>query len=134
MLNAFLQSPQKPLIGIVAVFGELPFPNSSWYYEHVIAAGLEEWLGESLGGLRVLHTRPIILTIEALELLVTALACGNSLANLVGKKARQPYGAVGDWPNFLRMELEANPSTPSSKCMAKLMDDFVARFNIRPAE
>jgi len=134
MLNGLLQSPQKPLIGIVTILGDLPFPNSSWYYERVIGAELEESLGDALGGLRVLHARPIILTIEALELLVTALAHGGSLPDLVGERSRQPYGAVGDWATFLRKELEAKPPTQSPRWMTKLIDDFGAQFNVRPRE
>ena len=95
----------KPLVGIVVTYGELYFVNSPFYFETFISkrmddALLEDWPGE-------LAYSPQVMKIDSLEnFLVVTRETGHSPLDLIQTKLSLPYEQTGDWPQYMKANLD----------------------------
>jgi hypothetical protein len=102
----------KPIIGIVATFGEIPFANSEWYFNTFILTRAESKLKEPIYPSPNMKRMPIVMSIATLELLVMTLnSLKASLIDLCKEKDDLPYMTVGDWDTFLKHKLKSDESS-----------------------
>ena len=99
-------SRNKPVVGIVATFGELPLVNSDWYFNAFILKREEKSLVPPIYPSERMKRRPIVLSLQALENLVVLTNTLNvSPDDLYAEKETLPYIVVGDWLQFTMQKL-----------------------------
>ena len=92
----------KPTIGIVLTFGEIPSANSEWYFDEFFLKRADKKLGEEIYPSKQMSRRPIILNISDFESLIVILNTENiTLQDLYDKKQKDGYHATGDWGIWL---------------------------------
>ena len=99
----------KPKIGIVVTLGEIPLVNTNWYFDNFIMESVKE----KVDSLEVMFYRPIAISIDGLESLITILS--NSEANiqdLFDQKEKDGGEAVGDWGAFLQNNIRKEYDLP----------------------
>jgi hypothetical protein len=109
--QAFGIDQTKPVIGLVATFGDIPFANSEWYFKTFILARAESKLIAPIFPSQNMTRAPIVMTLGTLESLVTIVnSLAVSITDLYAEKDQLPYMTVGDWDSFLRNKMGANES------------------------
>jgi hypothetical protein len=99
-------SQDKPVIGIVATFGDFPLVNSDWYFESFVMERTGADLSPPIYPSNRMKRRPLILSLRALEHLVMLVnTLGTSVESLYAEKQSLPYIQTGDWLEFTRKKL-----------------------------
>ncbi len=100
-------SRRKPVLGIVATFGEIPLANNDWYFESFILRRAEKGLKRSIYPSDSMVRRPLVLSLQTLENLVKLLnSTKASPFALYDEKDQLPYTQVGDWDSYLSNKLQ----------------------------
>jgi hypothetical protein len=111
VFQAFGIDRDKPVIGIVATFGDIPFANSDWYFKTFVLPRAGSKLQQPIFPSVNMSRAPIVMTLGTLELLVTVLNSRlTSMTALCDEKDALPYITVGDWDAFLREKVSSNQS------------------------
>ena len=108
---------EKPLLGVVVTFGDIPLVNLDWYFETFVMPLASPKLEPPVYPSPNLERRPVSMTVRTLEQLV--MVC-NSLKTtpleLHSKKAALHEALAGDWDTYLsgivRGNQPANKSLP----------------------
>jgi hypothetical protein len=101
----------KPTVGIVVTFGEIPSANSDWYFQEFFLKQASDKLTQTLYPSKQMIRRPIVLDIQTLEKLVACLnTCEEGLIQLYDEKMAQNYHTVGDWETWLHSRKEKKDS------------------------
>ena len=97
----------KPVVGIVATFGDIPLANSDWYFNSFILDRAQSKLKPPIYPSTSMLRRPIVIQLQTLEDFVTLLNhTGASPISLYDEWQELPYIRAGDWDAFLRKKLE----------------------------
>ncbi len=105
LFDKFEVDKNKPTIGIVVTFGEIPSANSDWYFEEFFIKRADDKLTRSIYPSKQMIRRPIVLDISALEKLVVFLNTQpKGLPDLYDERKSQGYAATGDWGIWLYYE------------------------------
>jgi len=85
-------APGKPMVGVVATFGDIPFVNSDRYFDTFIFRRAEQALQRPIYPSAAMSRRPIVLSLASLELLIMLLnALGETPVTLYDQKAAESY-------------------------------------------
>jgi hypothetical protein len=99
----------KPVVGIVATFGDIPFVNSIWYRDNIIRKRAESKLAAPIYPTTGMPEWPLIMSLGTLELFIMNLnSFDTSISALVNEKKSEPYIRTGDWDQFLKRKLNAD--------------------------
>ena len=105
LFDKFEVDKNKPTIGIVVTFGEIPSANSDWYFEEFFIKRADDKLTRAIYPSKQMIRRPIVLDISALEKLVVFLNTQpKGLPDLYDERKSQGYAATGDWGIWLYYE------------------------------
>ena len=97
---------EKPILGMVVTFGELPFANSEWYFNSFFLPRARTVLSPPIYPGTSMKNHPIVISVRTLEHLVTCLNNLNaSYMKLFEEKEQRHYNEVGDWNTFLKSKL-----------------------------
>lgn len=97
----------KPVVGLVVTFGELPLVNSKWYFKEFIMRRASPKLTAPIFPSAKMRSRPIVISVASFENLLTIL--NNTEINtleLAELKENKGYESVGDWNTFLSSKLK----------------------------
>ena len=104
--DSFSVSRDKPVLGIIATFGDIPLANSDWYFETFILPRAKKELRAPIYPSNKMVRRPLILSLQTLESFVVLLNSTKvSPLALYDEKDQLPYTQVGDWDPFLATKL-----------------------------
>jgi hypothetical protein len=99
----------KPVVGIVATFGEIPFANSGWYRDSFILKRAESKLRTPAYPSVNMQRWPLVVSLGTLELLLMNLNSFDfCVTALCDEKDSEPYIKTGDWDRFLASKLAGN--------------------------
>ena len=117
----------KPILGIVVSFGELPFANSDWYFENAFLARVADHLRAPVYPSCTMTRRPMVISVPTLELMIQAAnSTHSSMLSLYDSKALENYVLTGDWDAYLRSKLQALGEQVEQ--LPFLREDFEAFF------
>ena len=106
LFNKLITDRSKPVVAIVATYGEIPYVNSEWYFEKIISARAEHDNHPLESSTFGLPTRPVVMSLRILEMFIIAV---NSLAlsphELIREKEAHNQLSMGEWGNFLKRKL-----------------------------
>lgn len=102
-LNAIGINKSKPIESVIVTYGDVPFVNSDWHFEKIIAPSLQQRHREDIAdALMIQVNRPIVLKTSSWENLVGLLAAQvTTMTDLKQRKKAENYITEGDWDVFL---------------------------------
>jgi hypothetical protein len=105
--DSLISDHSKPVISVIATYGEVPYANTDWYFDRVIFPRAKE-RGKSVAPPTCgLPSRPIVLSHESIEMFIIALnTFGVTPAMLVAKREAEHFLASGEWNAYLRQRLQ----------------------------
>ena len=96
-------SPGKPMYGIVTTYEDIPFVNASWYSDRYLLQEVQRKLAPEVFGSKAMSEKPIVLGLQAFELLAIAMrATRKSFVDLRKEKESVGYEVTGDWDAYLQ--------------------------------
>ena len=99
-----ISNSNKPIVGIVATYGNLPFANSNWYFQHAISNRMSQEILKDWPW--PMDVFPQILHIQGLEELVIVMnKLNQSPLELIREKLKKEYSQVGDWSQYISVIL-----------------------------
>ena len=114
--------PENKIIGIVVTLGRIFFANSPEYIERYVHPGLSETLHRT----QALGYQPQILSIDALEDMITVLNAESiGIHKLVERKLQDEYSSVGDWDPYLYNKYNNTGVNWSALLPLSVVDDFL---------
>lgn len=112
---------QKPVMGIVVTFGDIPSANSDWYFKRFFLQRAATKLDSSIYPSPRMKRRPLVISAEVLQQLVAVLnALQVSPIALYDEKESENYLIAGDWSAFLRKKTAK--LSAHEKCLPFVVD------------
>lgn len=101
-LESLAVSKNKPMVGIVVTYGDIPFVNSDWCTSEILAPLLKnKWTEEGTGG-SMMVAPPTTMSVATFELLVVACRHLNtSVRQILADRSSQRFIQSGDWGPYL---------------------------------
>jgi hypothetical protein len=131
LFDQFGVDKNKPTIGIVVTFGEIPSANSDWYFQEFFLKQADNKLPQALYPSKQMMRRPVVLDIQALEKLVLHLnACEKGLLHLYDEKMSKNYHAVGDWEVWLDSKEEGGKAIKLLNFLREDKKEFLRQMNL----
>jgi len=98
----------KPAVGIIVTFGEIPLVSSDWYFKKFVMERAERRLSPPIFPSNKMTFQPIVMSVETFENMITILNnTSTSIINLSDAKENEGYAAVGDWNTYLRSQVNS---------------------------
>lgn len=96
-------SNTKPVIALIVTYGDIPFPNSDWYYNTFFIPVAQKLFPSGIP--EVMQFRPAIMSLGCFELFIRYALTGKSILTIFKEKNEQRYEIVGDWEVYLKAKL-----------------------------
>jgi hypothetical protein len=122
---------EKPILGIVVTFGELPLANSCWYFDTFFLKRRNASSYDVGANEDIIMRRPMVLSLATLQDFVRVLISTPAISpfELYDAKEAEPYHVVGDWDAYLRSRLrDCEDHIASLPFEEDQFDDFFAKL------
>jgi hypothetical protein len=125
-------SAQKPIVGCICTFGELPYANSEFYWQDVVSADSD--FGDNPAVLDLSHfaRRPLILSSHEFEFMIAAMRAGERplLDLLAGKHDDLRIGNWGQYFSKVFRDAGGKPLKVTDESVRRMFVDLAPEGSV----